>query len=240
MNMIRSYGPYDKMMDLIGSNYALLQVMNRFGIPLGLGEQTVEEACMNYGVHCPTFIAVMNFVSEGSSRLDENMENISVPALIGYLRNTHSYFLDFYFPLIKDKLTEAIPASPDGMKTLILKCFDDYASLVRKHMESEEDTVFAYAGSLLDGKCPDGYEISTFSKHHDQVGEKLTEFKNILIKYCPSNSDNNLLNSALLDIYYSEEGLDTHCRVEDLLFVPAIQRLEKTVAEKRRTAENGK
>lgn len=225
------YSPESKMADLIADNYNMLQVMSRFGISLGFGNQSVEQVCSENGVDCSTFLAVVNFVNEGS--LKEGAErHISIPALLDYLKNTHSYFLDFIFPSIRKKLIEAVDCSGDeGMAFLILKCYDEYTAQVRKHMEFEESTVFGYVKELLDGKVPRDYQISIFSKHHDQVGEKLTEFKHILIKYCPVRSNVNLLSSVLFDIYVSEEGLDSHCRVEDFLFVPAILRLEKEVME---------
>ena len=228
MNMIRSYGPYDKMMDLIGSNYALLQVMNRFGIPLGLGEQTVEEACMNYGVHCPTFIAVMNFVSEGSSRLDENMENISVPALIGYLRNTHSYFLDFSLPTIRMKLCEALDQEPEknDITQSILMFYDKYVEEVRRHMEYENKHIFQYVDNLLEGKRDNNFSIQNFAERHSHIDQKLAELKNIIIKYYPQSKCNNLLNASLFDIFNCESDLRTHCRLEDLVFTPTVARLE--------------
>lgn len=58
--------------------------------------------------------------------------------------------------------------------------------------------MFKYVDLLIKGDAPKNYQISTFSKHHDQVGEKLTELKNIIIKYCPAKANENLLNAALL------------------------------------------
>ena len=100
---------------------------------------------------------------------------------------------------------------------------------VRKHMEYENKTVFTYVDALLQGKVLKNFQISTFSQHHDQVGERLTELKNIIIKYCPSTASNYLLHTALFDIYACEEELESHSQVEDLLFVPAILKLERRV-----------
>ena len=98
-------------------------------------------------------------------------------------------------------------------------------------MDYEEKTVFKYVDALLENNAPKNYQISTFSKHHDQVGEKLTELKNIIIKYCPAKANTNLLNAALFDIYACEEGLESHCKVEDYIFVPAILKLERRIRE---------
>lgn len=36
---LQKYKPTDKMTDLIGDNYSLLQVMSRFGLSLGFGDK---------------------------------------------------------------------------------------------------------------------------------------------------------------------------------------------------------
>ena len=221
----------DKMIDLISDNYSLLQVMSRFGLSLGFGDKTVKEVCELNGVDCRTFLIVVNFMSEGFSRMDGSSEDISIPALIDYLRQAHIYFLDFSLPAIRRKLIEAIDCSQDDVAFLILKFFDEYTREVRKHMDYEEKTVFKYVDALINGNAPRNYQISTFSKHHDQVGEKLTELKNIIIKYCPAKANENLLNAALFDIYACEAGLESHCKVEDYIFVPAILKLERRIRE---------
>ena len=220
MDNLQKYKPTDKMIDLISDNYSLLQVMSRFGLSLGFGDKTVKEVCELNGVDCRTFLIVVNFMAEGFSRLDGDKDDISIPALIDYLRQAHIYFLDFSLPAIRRKLIEAIDCSQDDVAFLILKFFD-----------YEEKTVFKYVDALIAGNAPKNYQISTFSKHHDQVGEKLTELKNIIIKYCPAKANENLLNAALFDIYACEEGLESHCKIEDYIFVPAILNLERRMME---------
>ncbi|MBP6064726.1 hemerythrin domain-containing protein [Bacteroides sp.] len=230
MDQLQRYKSTDKMMDLIGDNYSLLQVMSRFGISLGFGGKTVQETCRMNGVDCQTFLVVANFMAEGFSRMNtDEHDNLSIPALVDYLRRAHTYFLDFSLPAIRRKLLEALDSSQSDVSFLILKFFDGYMQAVREHMEYENQTVFNYVDALLQGKVRKNYQISTFSKHHDQVGERLTELKNIIIRYCPSTASNYLLHAALFDIYVCEEELELHSQVEDLLFVPAILKLERRI-----------
>ena len=50
MYKTNNYVPTDKMSDLICGNYTLLQVMSRFDLSLGFGDQTVQEVCRANGV----------------------------------------------------------------------------------------------------------------------------------------------------------------------------------------------
>ena len=88
-------------------------------------------------------------------------------------------------------------------------------------MSYEERAVFPYVRNLLEGKRDPKYNITIFRKRHDQIEMKITELKNILIKYYPG-AGTNMLNSVLFDIFATEEDLASHTRVEDYLFVPAI------------------
>lgn len=66
MDKLQKYKPTDKMIDLIGDNYSLLQVMSRFGLSLGFGDKTVKEVCEMNNVDCQTFLVVVNFMVEDS------------------------------------------------------------------------------------------------------------------------------------------------------------------------------
>ncbi len=228
MCKMNKFKPTDKMSDLICSNYSLLQVLSRFDLSLGFGDRTVEEVCHEKGVDCPTFLAVVNFVAEGGDRMGDDLENISMSALMNYLKQAHHYFLDFCLPTIRRKLVEAIDCSVENeIAFLILKFFDQYVAEVRNHMDYEDGKVFTYVENLMEGRDTNGYSIMQFARHHDKVDATLTELKNILIKYYPARENNHLLNAVLFDIFSCEEDLASHCHVEDYLFVPAVRRLEK-------------
>lgn len=229
MYKTNKYVSTDKMSDLICGNYALLQVMSRFDLALGFGDRTVQEVCHANGVDCCTFLAVVNFMAEENDRMADEVQDLSIHALMHYLKQAHHYFLDFQLPAIRRKLVEAMDCSAQNeVAFLILKFFDAYVAEVRKHMDYEDMNVFTYVEDLIAGKTGKGeYRIGQFARRHDQVDAKLTELKNIIIKYYPSNGNNYLLNAVLFDIFSCEQDLASHCRVEDYLFVPAVRRLEK-------------
>ena len=220
------------MADIICDNYSLLQVMSRFGLPLGFGDYTVEEVCHSHQVDCCTFLAVANFINKGHSRSSASIEDISVESLMTYLKNAHHYFLDFQLPTIRRKLLEAIDCSMDNEVTfLILTFFDNYVKEVRNHMSYEDTHVFTYVDKLLKGKKSEDYDIHMFVRHHDHIDEKLTELKNSIIKYYPDSRKSYVMNAVLFDIFNCEKDLASHNEVEDYLFVPAVLHLEREVSQ---------
>ena len=238
MSKKRIYTPTDKMGDIICDNYRLLQVMSRFDIPLGFGDCSVEEICQSQQVDCRTFLAVVNFINKGHSRSSVPYVDLSVQALMHYLKNAHHYFLDFQLPTIRRKLLEAIDCSTDNEVTfLILKFFDGYVQELKKHMNYEDMYVFTYVENLQKGIKDENYNIDMFVRNHNHIDDKLTELKNIIIKYYPDNQKAYMMNAVLFDIYNSEKDLASHNEVEDYLFVPAVLQLEKEVSERVNTQQ---
>lgn len=227
MGLLHKYRSIDKMMNLISDNYSLLQVMSRFGIKVGFGDKSVEEVCNDNGVDCNTFLAVVNFVLNEYSSADKT--NISIDSLLQYLKQSHIYFLEYCFPAIRRKLLDGIHLQTSDVSFLIMKFFDEYFNEVRQHMEYEEKEVFSYVNNLLEGNTLNNFQISTYSSHHDAVAEKLTELKNIILRYCPESANINLLNAALFDIYRTEKELESHSLIEDHIFVPVIIELENKI-----------
>jgi Response regulator containing a CheY-like receiver domain and an HTH DNA-binding domain len=222
----KMYEPDDKLINIIRDNYNVLQSLGSFGINLGFGDKTVKEVCEDQSVDTYTFLAVVNFTINGY-RDSDDAQRLSIPTLIHYLKASHSYYLDFQLPTIRKELEGALDEN-DNLARLILRLYDEYAHDIKRHMQYEEKTVFPYVESLERGEPTLDYDIDTFSKHHSQTDVRLRELKNIIIKYLPSDGlRNNQLTATLYNIYNCEQWLAEHAEVEDMLFIPAIRRLEQ-------------
>ena len=197
MKRMKLYEADDKMIDLISDNYSMLQGLSAFGIRLGFGDKTVDEVCREQDVDAYTFLAVVNFVINGYAPKTTD-ERLSVRTLLGYLRASHRFFLDFQLPSIRQKLEQTL-CSNDHLAPLILQLYDAYAHDIRKHMTYEEKTLFPYVEALLRGEQTAKYNVDIFSKHHSDTTGKFHELKSIIIKYLPHDG---LANSRLTDTLY--------------------------------------
>lgn len=222
------YRSTDKLRDVVADQPLLLMTLSRFGIPLGFGDETVDQVCARVGVHTPTFLAVSSLIA-GRGFSDED---VSLPSLMEYLKRAHSYFIDFYLPQIRRKLISAIScAGGEDVALVILKFYDDYVAEVKRHMDFENESVFSYVDELLQGSRRRGFSIDNdFLANHQPIADKLRELKDIFIcHYDGAAADNDLLTSVLFDIINCEQDLMRHCDVENRIFAPAVHRLERKV-----------
>ena len=217
--------PHDRLRSLIESYPRLLGVVGRFGLSLGFGDKSVAQVCEEDNVDWNTFLAVCNCLCGG----DYARYSISLAALMDYLRKAHTHFLDFLLPSIRRKLIEAINCSDiNDVAFLLLKFFDDYVHEVRNHMQHENNEVFQYVTSLLGGDITDGFRITQYSATHVSMTEKLNALKDVFIRHYHVK-DNEILTSALYDIIFCGDELNRHCEIENRLFIPEVEKLEKSL-----------
>ncbi|MBO5881489.1 MAG: hemerythrin domain-containing protein [Paraprevotella sp.] len=237
--MFEKYKETNQMGDIICEDYRILQVMSRFGLTLGFGDHTVGETCATAGVDATTFLAVVNFIrSNGrTNNIGDIVEALSLPSLMDYLHRSHDYFVKFRLPSIRRKLIEALDCSANNqIAFLILKFYDEFASEVSRHMEYEDKHIHTYVKDLMKGvRTHSEVNIHQLSHRHQdnhaQIEKTLSELKNIIIKYYPTDSQAQLLNEVLIDLYMTEEDLFNHCHLEDTLFYEAVVRLEEQFQE---------
>lgn len=234
MYKIGEYKQTDSMSNLICENYPMLLVLSRFGIALGFGDKSIREVCLENDVDVDTFLSVVNLlIAEEKEVVTIDLQHISVPSLVMYLRNSHTYFLEFRLPLIRRKLIDVMDCNENNAVALVIvRYYDEYVAEVRTHMMYEENTVFPYVEGVLDGNASGKYNIDIFSKHHDKVEAKLSELKNIIIKYYPAKTSNEL-NSVMFEIFSCAQDLASHNDIEDYLFIPTIREIESLKSRQR-------
>ena len=234
--MGHKYKANDSLAELISDDFKLLQVLSRFGIALGFGDKSVDEVCRENGVDTDTFIAVCNFISQGLKPSFDEYTSLNVNGLLTYLRNSHNFFLEFMLPSIRRKFVNAVDCSTHNeIGFLILKFFDDYVSEIRKHQAYESEHFFQYVEGLMQGKRPADVSLAHFEndhvhQDHDKlIAQKMSDLKNIIIRYCPTSGSKEQLNDALLHLFEFEADLNSHTLLEDTIFIPVVSLLESQV-----------
>ncbi len=227
------YHATDKMYDVIQNDHRILQIMSRMGLPLGFGEKTVQEVCEENNVDTITFLALANYTKEGRSVADYYIDKVSVASLMDYLVRCHHYFHNFLLPYIRRLLIEAINCSETNkVAFLIIKFYDEYVDAIKHHTNLENTKIFPGVKQLLNGHTNPSFHISKFVKSHEGMDQKLTELRNIVIKYytSPNPSHQEHIYTVLEQIFRLGATIKTHCDLEDCLFVPAVQLLEEKTA----------
>lgn len=225
MRISRTFAPHDTLADLIREDFNILPILSRFSIPLGFGNSTIKDVCSQAGIDPAIFLLVINFLLSGhiNSRLPKGKAALGI---VDFLHNSHDYFLVYKFPHIRNNLVNALDKLHEDINPSILQFFDDYVDQVREHFRYEEQTVFPYVRGLASGVKSDEYDISVFSKNHEDIDEKLSDLKNIILRYYKTSKPDKMYD-ALVDIFNIEDDLESHTEIENHILVPMARALEQ-------------
>lgn len=203
-----------KMADMIASNYDLILMLPRFGIPLGFGEKSVKEVCRDYGVDDHFFLTICNIYTFDDYRPDdEELARIDNQLVAEHLRASHRYYLEERLPHLQhhlDHITECAGQSGE----ILRKYYDDYCREVREHVRREEknlDQILSHS---------DAQPHSHYMQSHDNIRDRLNDLTQIIYKYLPGERLNEEMVELVFDILQLSRDLEKHAMIEELLLVP--------------------
>jgi regulator of cell morphogenesis and NO signaling len=224
-----------KMAEIILRNHHTLPVIQRFGINFGFGDKTVEEVCHSEEVNLDFFLEIINAFLDYDYFPQKKLQSFSVSLTVNYLKKTHENYLAEKIPFIESLINELISNSgKEKAKFMLLKkFFKEYKEEFIAHIHREDDLVFPYALSVENAflkkntkVLPDIYSMQNFIGEHDNIEIKLTDLKNIIIKYLPPTGNNKLCNSILNELFELEKDLRDHSRIEEKIMVPKVLEME--------------
>ncbi len=229
----------DKLASVVTRNYHLLPVINRFGIRLGLGEATIEEVCNRHSINPVFFLDIINAFHDSEYFPVEELLSFSPRLIVDYLQRTHNYYLSYVVPKMENQLERLIGSGithTDDLE-LIKIFFKKYKAELFAHIMDEEESIFPYILRITDAYergVPVADEdlprsILIYEKEHSDIDQKLSDLKNLVIKFLNAEYDDNLCNDFLITLFRLEQDIIDHARIEDKILVPIVYRIEKAV-----------
>ena len=239
--------PTTKLADALHENILLLPVLNRFDIHLGFGNKTVEQVCLEHHINVQFFLEIVNSFLDTEYFPKSGLKTFPIRLIIDYIIRSHTYYIKFKFPQIKNMISKLIEnANLENKKSyeLIQNFFNEYADEFVEHTDKEEKDVHPYVLTI-----DEAYQKKEITKEiisrvkkdsikhyvddHDNVEDKLFDLKNLIIKYLPPANDYTLSNAILYELFRLERDLNDHARIEDKVLVPKVQLLEKQILGKK-------
>ncbi len=225
-----------KMADLVESDPRSMVLITRFGIDLGFGDKTISKICFEKGIQTEFFLLMVNVFLNPLYFPDKKLKNVDVKLLLTYLANSHEYYTREKIPLIQSLFSTFLHRMDHPARVQLERFFSEYIEEVIEHIEYEEKVAFPYIKELVSGeKDPQimgksrDYGISVFEERHTNIEDKLSDLKNLLIKYFPPSSDRFLRIRIIKELIDLEQDLANHARLEDQVLIPVVEQLEKKI-----------
>ncbi len=201
-----------KMADMIASNYDLILMLPRFGIPLGFGDKSVRDVCRDIAVDENFFLMVCNIYTFDDFRPDsEEVAVIDNRLVVEHLQASHRYYIDERLPHLQHHLDHIADRVGEQQAAVLKKYFADYCREVREHVRREERNLQNPLSEL---------RTQNYQKGHDNIKDKLSDLTQIILKYIPGERLNEEMMELVFDIMQLSRDLEKHAEIEELLLLP--------------------
>jgi len=225
------------MSSLIMGNYNLLPVINRFDIHLGFKEKTIGELCREQNINTDFFLAIVNTFNDESYFPHSDLLSFSPLLIIHYLKTTHQYYINYVLSKIERLLNRVLLSCEKDCSSLkmISSFYQKYKTELLLHFQLEDEKIFPYIIDLYTtGKLSKtGKTVEVLENEHNNVEVKLSDLKNLIIKYLEPDYDTNEMNEFLFALFQFERDLYDHARIEDNILIVQVVKFEKELQKKK-------
>lgn len=202
----------------------VLNVLEYFDIPLGLGDKTIAETAVEYGIAPNTLeVVIAVYCGETPSKILVESE---IPDLLRFLKTSHYSFKLDKIPELKRLIALFSQQIPQEQGKVLVAFFDEYIAEVYKHFRYEDETVFPYINGILNNRTSSDFRIKDFEDNHTDIEQKLIDLKKILVKYLPPSGASPHRKQILLKLINLEQDLIYHTNIEENILVPFVKSLE--------------
>lgn len=222
-----------KIADIIIGNPYLLLMMEHLEINLEVREKTIGQICGESRISADLFLTIANLFNGHKPSPASEYSSGNIQTIIRYLENSHQYYLKEKYPQIRQYIEEINKINNHAEILMLGKFFDKYFMEVAEHLDYENEVVFPYVLNLNNqltqknpGNSVNSYSVTEYRLHHDDIEEKLTDLKNLLIKYMPQKDDRQIRRKLLLCLFELEYDLNIHSQIEESILIPLVEKME--------------
>lgn len=219
--------PNAKIADVINENPYMLLLLQHFQINNTLDEKSIKDICRENKLTGNLFISFVNLykgilpISLNTFLFDD------INSIIMFLKNSHQYYIRDKFPKIERLIKKLNKTIDKKIALMIEKYFREYYKEVIQHLKYEDEIAFPYIKELFVQQIiRSNYSIKDYSKHHDDIEEKLLDLKNLLLKYLPAGKTHKNRRELLINLYELEYDLNIHSKIEEVILIPLVEKLE--------------
>ncbi len=215
--------------ELIVNEPTVIPVINRFGIRLGIGDETVASICESKKLDPEFLLVILNtFINDGYFP-EHTLRGFKAAEIIDYLTKTDRYYRQFQLPNIHRHFQLLLGAGSDTNNNLGLMyrfyqgLEHELLSLISHDLKEWFPAVIA----LEQGQRPADTEIplDEIEQNSLQIEEKLSDLRNMFIKHLSGDYDANLGYAVITAIFALEKDLRQNNRIRNCILLPINREL---------------
>lgn len=218
-----------RLCDLVLKDPNIITVYNRFGIKLGVEDKSISNVCSELGLDSAFFATILNVYLNEEYFPERILSTFSATTIIGYLKKTNKYYVNYQLPNIERHFNLLIAKSNTSNCNLplIKDFFNEVKCELLSRIDEDENHWFP---EIINKEIEVGYTADTdmginhFTHDNDTVEDKIDDLINMFIIHLKGDYDLNLCHAVVFAVFSLKKEISKNNRIRNRLLLP-ISRL---------------
>lgn len=223
------------MSDVVQERVAILPMLNRFGIRLGLGDATISEICERRQIDTAFFLHILNSYLDTDYLGRVRIAPQHTILIADYLSVTNRYFLESQFPNIKIHVNSFAKRSGGNNPLLntIPSVLKELEEALKDRIRIDEELVPRFRE--LAARLADNISAITVEYHVDHEEEEdraeilVSDVMQLMIRHLRGEFNDNLLHAVLHSLSMLRNDLSSNDRLKNRVFLPMMTAMEEAL-----------
>ena len=220
-----------RMSDIVIANPAIVTVLHRFGITLGLGDKTIADVCEQTHLDTTFFTTILNTYLNREYFPERLFAGFSASLIIRYLEQTNTYYEQFQLPNIERHFKPLLSMcdEPNSNLPLMHRFFSEVREAMLKRIHEDRHRWFP---EVLDLErhvlTVRETSITGFDDGPDSIEDKLSDLITMFVVHLTGNYDHNLGYAVLSALDNLHKDVVQNNRIRNRILLPLAQALTQT------------
>ncbi|MEZ3531973.1 MAG: helix-turn-helix transcriptional regulator [Muribaculaceae bacterium] len=216
------YNKDSRLSEVVMAHPSIIPVINRLGVSLGVGDDSVGAVCAERGIDSAFFISVVNTFLDESYFPSNSRDTFSLEKTIDYLSKTSVYYLRVQLPNIERHFDSLISRSgTDNNLGLLRHFFTDMRHELVECVNYDERLLFP---ALRNGNVPS--DCNRYVNAHTEVEEKLHDLLTFFVVHLQGDYDRNLCMAVVSSVFSLQKDVSQNNRIRNRILLPIIREME--------------
>jgi regulator of cell morphogenesis and NO signaling len=220
-----------KLSDVVFYDPSVITLLNRFGIFLGVGDNTIGQACANVNKDVDFFLAILNTYLFEDYFPESELKSFSIEKIVDYLSKTDQYYVEFQLPNIERHFNSLVihnnAHSSSNNLPLLRKFFEEMSRELMGGIEFDRSTLFP--SLLKDAKVKTAQLLNNdfFKKYavSKDVEEKISDLLSFFVIHLNGIADQNLCRAVVVALFTMQKDIKQNNRIRERILLPLLEDL---------------
>lgn len=217
-----------KLHEVVIQEPAVITVLNRFKITLGLGDKTVAQICDKHSLDVNFFLSIINTFLNPDYFPENALKAYNISEIVKYLTMTNDYYRKFLIPNIEQHFNLLIMRSPNENSNLELmrNFFFEVKSELLARIENDNSALFADISSMHDSSLSLNIKDLNGTEEYDStIEDKLNDLISMFVIHLSGTYDANLCQAVLFAIINLKKDICQNNRIRNKILMPLYRAL---------------